>query len=128
MLKIYLRKDMFELRNNNKTINLNSYTTTIIKNESEAISKIAEFGAYTDDAAKAYVDCVFKQKHKGIQATYCYYDGWISLNQWLAPDAKLIRYRTYEEYSCSMKNLMTLPAPDVIAYLKQEGASLMLSS
>ena len=126
MLKIYLRRSKFELRNNDELINLGTWTTTVIRDESEAISETVEFGAYTEAAEKAfYPDCVFQQKRKGIKAVYWKRDGCALLKQWLAPDVKLIRYRTYTEYSCSMNELMKLPVADVIAYLKQEGIFLL---
>ena len=128
MLKIYLRRTKFELHNNDEFINLGTWHTTCIKDEAEAISETTEFGAYTKDAEKAYFDCEFTQKKKGMRVIYWKRDGCVILKQWLAPDAKLIRYRTYEEYSCSMKELMTLPAADVIVYLKQEGLSFNLTN
>ena len=129
MLKIYLRRSKFELRNHDEMISLGTYSTTVIRDESEAVSETTEFDAYTEAAEKAfYPDCDFQQKRKGIKAVYWKSDGCAILKQWLAPDAKLIRYRTYTEYSCSMNDLMKLPVADVIAYLKQEGMNLILSS
>ena len=128
MLKIYICRTKFELRNSDEFINLGTWTTTCIKDEAEATSETTEFGAYKEAAEKAYFDCEFTQKKKGIRAIYWTRDGCAILKQWLAPDAKLIRYRTYEEYSCSMNSLMKLPAADVIAYLKQEGMNLVLPS
>ena len=129
MLKIYLRRSKFELHNNDELINLGTFTTTVIREESEAVSETVELGAYTEAAEKSfYPDCEFFQKRKGIKAIYWKRDGCAVLKQWLAPNAKLIRYRAYTEYSCSMSELMKLPVSNVIAYLKQEGMNLILPS
>lgn len=129
MLKIYLRRTKFELRNHDELIDLDPWSKIVIKDDAEAVSKTIEYGAYTDEAKKAYVSgCVFHQKKKGIKAFYWKWEGGAILKEWLAPDAKLIKYITYEEYSCSMKELMNLPTTDVIAYLKQEGITTLLTN
>jgi hypothetical protein len=129
MLKIYLRRSKFELHNHDELIKLDSWSNIVIKDETEATPQTIEYGAYTDEAKWAYtVGCAFHQKKKGILATYWKWEGCAILKQWLAPNAKLIKYVTYEEYSCSMKELMNLPTTDVIAYLKQEGITTLLTN
>lgn len=129
MLKIYHWHNDYELRNGNHTIRLSSLGGICIKEESEAVNKTEEFGAYTKEASRAYCsNTEFKQKRKGIKAIYWKYDGAVYAKQWLVPDAKLVVSSSYEETSCSMKELMELSAPDVISYLKQEGIGLVVPS
>lgn len=129
MLKIYLRTLKYKIHNDGKIVKLNSHSHYVVRDEEVAVSKTVELGAYTDKAHKAYVyTSDVKQKKKGKQAYYC---GWpcdVCLKEWKAPDAKLILHVTYEENDCSMKELITLPASDVIAYLKQEGMNLVMPS
>lgn len=129
MLKIYWRHTKYELHNNDNVISLHRPCRLVIMDENDAVAGSIEFGAYTEDAEKAYYpDCELQKKNKGIRAIYWTYDGPVHVKQWIAPNAKLIVHRSYSETSCSMKSLMDLPAPDVIAYLKQEGLSVALSS
>lgn len=127
MLKIYLRTIKYEIHNDGKTVKLNTNSCYVIRDEDVAVPKTIELGAYTNEAHRAYVyTSDLKQKKKGKLA---YYYGWpceICLKEWKAPDAKLVMHVTYEEDDCSMRELMTLPANDVIAYLKQEGMNLIV--
>jgi hypothetical protein len=129
MLKIYLRTIKYEIHNENKIAKLNSRSCYVIRDEEIAVPKTIELGAYTDEAHRAYVySSDVKQKKKGLQA---YYYGWPSevyLEEWKAPNAKLVMHVAYKEDDCSMKELMTLPVTDVIAYLKQEGMNLIIPS
>lgn len=129
MLKIYHWHNEYKLRDGNHTIRLSSLGGLCIKDESEAVEKTEEFGAYTKEASRAYCSNVeFKQKRKGIKAIYWKYDGAVYAKQWFAPNAKLVVHSSYEEVSCSMKQLMELDADKVIAYLKQEGIGLTIPS
>lgn len=129
MLKIYHWHNEYKLCNGNRSIRLSSLGGLCIKDESEAVGKTEEFGAYTKEASKVYCsNAEFKQKRKGIKAIYWKYDGAVYAKQWLAPDAKLVVNSSYEEVSCSMKQLMELDADKVIAYLKQEGLNLTIPS
>lgn len=129
MLKIYHWHNEYKLCDDNKSIRLSSLGDLCIKDEYEAVEKIEEFGAYTKEASKAYCsNTEFKQKRKGIKAIYWTYDGAVYAKQWIAPEAKLVVHSSYEETSCSMKQLMKLDADKVIAYLKQEGIGLVTPS
>ena len=129
MLKIYRCRNEFKLFDGKRTIKLKTSSHTVIKDEAAAVDCVTEIGAYTNDAEKAYFpDCYLHQKRKGIQAEYWHYDGCVVAKEWLSPNVKLIRHSTYTEYSCSMTDLMKLPAQDVIAYLKQEGIGLVTPS
>lgn len=129
MLKIYHWRNEYKLCNDNRSIRLSSLSGLCIKEESEAVDTITEYNAYTKEASRAYYsNAELKQKRKGIKAIYWTYDGAVYAKQWLAPDAKLVVHSFYEEASCSMKQLMELPAPDVIAYLKQEDLNLTIPS
>ena len=131
MLKIYHWYNEYELRNGDRTIRLSSLGGLCIKDESEAVAQTQEFNAYTKEASKAYcsnVEFKYKHRHKGIRALYWTYDGQVYARQWIAPNAKLVVHSSYEEVSCSMKQLMELDADKVIAYLKQEGLNLTIPS
>lgn len=131
MLKIYHWHNEYELQNGKCSIRLSSLDGLCIKDESEAVDQTQEFNAYTKEASKAYcsnVEFKYKHRHKGIRALYWTYDGPVYIKQWIAPNAKLIVHSSYEEVFCSMKQLMDLPAPEVIAYLKQEGMNLIAPS
>lgn len=129
MLKIYLRTIQYEIHNEGKIAKLNSSSCYVIRTEDVAVPKTIELGAYTDEAHRVYVySSDVKQKKKGKLS---YYYGWpceVYLREWDAPNAKLVLHVTYEEDDCSMKELMTLPVTDVIAYLKQEGMNLIVPS
>lgn len=129
MLKIYKRTIEYELHNEGCVKELNRDTEYVIRDEKNATPKTIEFGAYTDKAHEAYIfSSELKQKKKGKLS---YFYGWPSefyLREWKAPNAKLVMHISYKESSCSMKYLMTLPATDVIAYLKQEGLGLVTPS
>ena len=129
MLKIYLCTAEYYLHNVDQTIYLISDSNYVIRNEADAVTKIKEWSAYTEEAKKAYkYSCRLHQTKKGIKAMYWNWDGGVSAKEWIAPNAKLVANITYEEAACSMKRLMELPAPDVIAYLKQEGLNLSIPS
>lgn len=129
MLKIYLRTIKYEIHNEDRIAKLNTYSCYAIRDEEIAFSKTIELGAYTDEAQRAYAySSDLTQKKKGKLAYYCGWPSSVYLRQWKAPDAKLVMHLTYEEDDCSVKELMTLPAPDVIAYLKQEGMNLVIPS
>lgn len=129
MLKIYKRTIKYELHNEGCVKELNVDTEYVIRDEKSVAPKTAEFGAYTEKAHEAYIFCSeLKQKKKGKLS---YFYGWPSefyLREWDAPNAKLVMHVSYKESSCSMRRLMELPATDVIAYLKQEGLSLVTPS
>ena len=129
MLKIYRWTNKYELCNDKYHKQLSTLTGLCIKDESDAVDTILEYDAYTKAASRAYCkNAELKQKRKGIKAIYWTYDGAVYAKQWLAPNAKLIVHCSYEEDSCSMSRLMELNAPDVIAYLKQEGLILSVPS
>ena len=129
MLKIYLRTIKYEIHNDGKTVKLNDNCCYVIRDEEVAVSKTIELGAYTDEAHRVYVySSDVKQKKKGKQAYYCGWPCEVYLKEWEAPDAKLVLNVTYKKDDCSMKELMTLPASDVVAYLKQEGLTLSTPS
>lgn len=129
MLKIYLRSTEYELHDKNKVIDIGSSCNHVIKEEAEAVSKTTELGAYTDEAMKTYRWASgVAQKKRGRVACYGIFFDEVYLREWKSPDAKLVVHDTYEETTCSVRDLMFLPAPDVIAYLKQEGLSLTIPS
>lgn len=115
MLKIYLRTIKYEIHNEDKTVKLNTDVCYVIRGEEIAVPKTIELGAYTDEAHRVYVySSDLSQKKKGKKA--CYY-GWpceVYLKEWKAPNAKLVLHVTYEEDDCSMKELMTLPATELL--------------
>ena len=129
MLKIYLSETEYALNYGDKIYCLRSRYGLCIKDESEAVDDIQEFGAYTKEAFDAYPSIVeYKECRKGMKAIYWTYDGPVYTKQWVAPNAKLVMSSSYEETSCSMKQLMDLPSDKVIAYLKQEGLNLTMNS
>lgn len=129
MLKIYRCTIKYELHNDNKIIDLSTETQYVIRDESEVTPKTKEFGAYTDEAADVYNHSYnFRPTKKGMRASCWTWDSTVYLNEWQAPDAKLVVHLSYEEESCTMKQLMNLKATDVIAYLKQEGLNLLLTN
>ncbi len=129
MLKIYWRTDKYELSDGKRIIRLKTVSNRVIRDEADAISSTVEFGAYTEAAEIAYFpDCELIQKRKGIKANYWHHDSCVVAKEWLVPDVKLIKHRSYRETYCSMKELMSLETTDVIAYLKQEGLNLTTPS
>lgn len=129
MLKIYLCTVEYELHKGGSVIHLSTWSDYVIRDEENAYSKTKEFGAYTEEAQQAYCHtCELTQTKKGIKAYYWTWDRSIYAEEWIAPDAKLVAHASYKETSCSMERLMKLPAPDVIAYLKQEGLNLLIPS
>lgn len=129
MLKIYLRTTEYELITQKHSTKLITSHDYVIRDESFATDKTIEFGAYTRDAQKNYdFICEMRKTKKGVKAIY-WYDGYFTrVKQWKDPDATLLLHCSYEEVWCSMQRLMQLPAPDVIAYLKQEGLNLAIPS
>lgn len=122
MLKIYLCTIEYYLQNENQTKYLCSNSDYIIRDESAAIPKTKEWGAYTDDAKEAYsYSCDLHKTKKGIKAMYWTWENEICVKEWLAPNAKLVAKLSFKEKSCSAGHLLKLPATEVIAYLKQEG-------
>ena len=129
MLKVYWRGTTYGLRNEDHVICLKTIYNLCIKDESEAIDEIKEFDAYTEEAFDAYPSCVeYKECRKGMKVIYWTFDGPVYAKQWIAPNTKLVMSSSYEETSCSMKQLMDLRADKVIAYLKQEGLNLVMPS
>ena len=129
MLKIYLRTTEYELVTPKHSTELITSHDYVIRDESFATDKTFELDAYTPEAQHNYdFICEMKQTKKGVKANY-WHDGYYTcVKQWKEPEAKLVLHCSYEETSCSMKRLMQLPAPDVIAYIKQEGLNLTIPS
>ena len=129
MLKIYLRTTEYELVTPNHSTELITSRDYVIRDESFATDRIIEFDAYTREAQKNYdFICEMRQTKKGVKALY-WHDGYFTcVKQWKEPNTQLVLHCSYEEAVCSMKRLMQLPAPDVIAYLKQEGLNLTMPS
>lgn len=129
MLKIYLRTVEYEIHNEDKIGYLFSNSDYVIRDEEDAYSRTTDFDAYTVEAQEHYIGrCDITQKRKGKTALYVSWDRSIYLQQWKAPNAKLVARLHYKEKPCSMKQLLTLPATDVIAYLKQEGLNFTLTN
>jgi hypothetical protein len=129
MLKIYRATIVYELETKKQKALLDSHSYFIIKEEKNVVSTYQEFGAYSEEAAKAYLNgCDIYEKRKGRRALYMSWPSEVWVNEWSEPDAKLIVRATYKETSCSMQQLMKLPATDVIAYLKQEGLNSAVPS
>ena len=129
MLKIYLCTVEYYLHNEGSEEYLCTSNDYVIREETAVAPKTKEWGAYTEEAGRAYhYTCELRQTKKGIKAMYWNWDGGVYAKEWIAPNAKLIAHCTYQEAWCSMKRLMELPAPDVIAYLKQEGLNLTMPS
>lgn len=129
MLKIYLCTVQYEIHNDGKIVHLNTDSDYVICDTTIAVPKTKSYGAYTNEAQGVYVFASrLEQKRKGKSA---YFYGWpmdVTLQQWRAPNAKLVAHVTYKECNCSMQQLMKLPVDDVIAYLKQEGLNLVVTS
>lgn len=129
MLKIYLRTLKYEIHNEDKVVELNTHSHYVIRNENDAVPEVIEFGAYTDEAHAKYIyDSYVKQTRNGKRS---YFYGWpreVYLREWDAPNAKLVIHIAHKDKSCTMKELMDLPADEVIAYLKQEGMNLVVPS
>lgn len=127
MLKIYLRTTQYELHTRKYSIDLITSRDYVIRDESFATDKTFELDAYTSKAQSNYdFICEMRKTKKGVKAKY-WHDGYYTcVKQWKEPDAKLILHCSYDEAWCSMSRLMELPAPDVIAYLKQEGLNLTI--
>lgn len=129
MLKIYLCTVEYSLLNGDHDEHLSTHTGFVIRDECEAVTKTEEWNAYTKEAMRAYNhSCEWKQTRKGMKTIYWTWDGPICIKEWRAPDVKLVANVSYKESSCSMAELMKLPATDVIAYLKQEGLNLPMPS
>lgn len=129
MLKIYLVKMKYELHGKDRIINLSTSSCYAISDEANAINGTMKFGAYTEEAKDMYnYEVRLSKTKKGMMASYWTWDSIYWAKQWIEPDAKLVLHVDYEETSCSMRKLMELPATDVIAYLKQEGMSLVTPS
>jgi hypothetical protein len=129
MLKIYFTTITYELVAGDKKESLDSYQYYTIEEEQDAVSTTREFSAYSEEAAKVYLNgCDIYEKKKGRRAVYRGWPSDIWVSEWLEPDAKLIVCCSYKEKSCSMHELMKLDANDVIAYLKQEGLNLLIPS
>lgn len=129
MLKIYLATIIYELQTTDKKELLDTHEYFVIKEEKDAVPSTKEFGAYSTDAAKIYINgCDIYEKKKGRKAVYSSWPGDVWINEWSEPDAKLIAHICYKEKSCSMAQLMKLPATDVIAYFKQECMDLIMPS
>ena len=121
MLKIYRATITYELETTKQRNLLDSHSYFIIKEEKDAVSTYQEFSAYSEEAAKVYLNgCDIYEKKKGRRALYMSWPSDVWINEWSEPDAKLIVHHSYEEKSCSMQQLMKLDADDVIAYLKQK--------
>jgi hypothetical protein len=129
MLKIYRATITYELETTKQKNLLDSHSYFIIKEEKDVISTYQEFSAYSEEAAKVYLNgCDIYEKKKGRRAVYRGWPSDIWVSEWLEPDAKLIVHISYKEKSCSMHELMKLDVNDVIAYLKQEGLNLLIPS
>ena len=124
MLKIYLCHTEYEIHSGDQIKYLCGNSHYVIRDESVAVAKTVEWGAYTEEAKDAYdFSCDLRMTRKGMKASYWTWDDYVTIKEWLAPDAKLVAHVSYEEKSCSAGYLLKLPVTDVIAYLKQEGLS-----
>ena len=125
MLKIYRRIYSWHIKYDFKFILINSHSSFVIEEESEAMNVCHECSAYTDEAVQTYLGCVeMRDTRRGRSVCYSYWPEKLILKEWKHPDAKLVTTITYKEMSCSVKELMSLDVNKVIAYLKQEGLSL----
>lgn len=128
MLKIYLMRLKYELHGKDKIINLSTDSNYVIEDDAKTLNDTMELSAYTKEAADMYnYEAKLTQTKKGIRASYWTWNSVAYAKQWIEPDAKLVIHLTYEETPCSMRELMRLPATDVIAYLKQECIPLMIN-
>lgn len=124
MLKIYLCTVKYEIHNGDQKKYLESNADYVIRDESVTVDKVVEFGAYTEEAKNAYdYSCKLQNTKRGMKASYWTWNDYVSVKEWVAPDAKLVAHVFYKEKACTAGHLLKLPAPDVIAYLKQEGLS-----
>ena len=129
MLKIYLRTTEYELLTSKHSTKLITSRDYVIRDESVATDRTIELGAYTREAQANYdFICEMHQTKKGVKAIYWHDGTFTRAKQWKDPGATLLLHCSYEEAWCSMKRLMQLPAPDVIAYIKQEGLNLSINS
>ena len=129
MLKIYVCTVEYSLQSGHQDEYLSTEYKYVIKDESVAVTKTKEWNAYSSEARSAYNRiCEWKQTKRGIKTHYWTWDGPVCVKEWRSPNAKLVAHITYKEASCSIKQLMELPATDVIAYLKQEGLNLSMPS
>ena len=73
MLKIYHWHNDYELRNGNHTIRLSSLGGLCIKEESEAVNKTEEFGAYTkEEIRKIAAEVGIPVAHKAESMEICF--------------------------------------------------------
>lgn len=129
MLKIYLCTVEYYLHNGDQIKYLSRDTSYVIRDESDAVTKVKEWSAYTEEAKQKYnYSCELRQTRKGTKAIYWTWDSAIYAKEWIAPNVKLVVKASYEESSCTAGHLLKLPATDVIAYLKQEGLNLTIPS
>lgn len=132
MLKIYLCTVHYELHSGDKKCQLGTWDYFVIADENHVSTHTKMWSAYSEDAAKVYGGgCHIYEKKKGRTARYTLLSDFMrdaTLKEWEEPNAQLVAHISYKERACSMKHLMTLPATDVIAYLKQEGLNLVMPS
>lgn len=127
MLKIYLKTVINEIHSDGVEYDISRTSFYTIEDENCAKSSIIEYKLYSDEIQNVYgaLD-VFDNKRGRI--VYVYGDDCLlKFKQWKEPNAKLIEYINYKEQPCSMDRLFHMSADKVIAYLKQEGVSLMVS-
>lgn len=118
MLKIYLKKIDRIINDGPMTYGVDMIRQYVIADEANAKSYSREYNIYSDRISH---NCCYYETRRGSVVTVYGRDCFLKFKSWKHPGIKLIEIVEYVERPCSMKELMHLPAPDVIAYLKQEG-------
>lgn len=128
MLKIYRKTILHEIHSDGVEYKVKRCSFYTIEEEACTQPYTRECSLYHDELHQiaSYYDYVDKRHGRMV---YVYgTDGFYKFKQWKEPDAKLIEHVSYKEHACSMNELCRLPAPDVIAYLKQEGLNFSLTN
>ncbi len=128
MLKIYHKTIKREIHSNGVEYNVDYKGFYTIVEEETAQPHTREYNLYDDELLSAVYFLDYYDGKRGRVVRVYSDDGFFKFKQWKEPDAKLIERVSYKEYACSMKELCTLPADKVIAYLKQEGLNFTLTN
>lgn len=121
MLKIYLKKVDRIINDGPMTYGVDMIHKYVIADEANAKSYSREYNIYSDGINSISHNCCYYETKRGPVVTVYGRDCFLKFKSWKHPGLKLIEIVEYVERPCSMKELMRLPAPDVIAYLAQEG-------
>jgi hypothetical protein len=128
MLKIYLKRVTQIINHDGITYDIDSSCRYVIEDEECVKSYTREYNIYSDNINSVSCSCSYYEGKRGAEVTVYGDDCFLHFKSWKHPDVKLIEFVEYEERSCSMRELCSLPADKVIAYLKQEGLNFTLTN